>query len=209
MSEQPPRLHLAAAQAHAGVCSSQPAPTQAFATANTTATRSAGPSSSDSRRSSRSSRRTRRSLNEVTSNYALLGRWLPRSSISFCSPCWPRRECVWAVRFTIDSFSKKHLQQRLVGHVTFVGESLQLRQKCSRQSQRDRLGGRLEIGEYRHPGLAPVDERARIVRLPERPFFSLRAKRRNGFTSRSLGHDAFSLDDSWAVLKSLEAATPG
>src|SRR4051812_30698606 len=101
------------------------------------------------------------------------------------------------MRFTIDSFSKKHFQQRLVRHIAFVGESLKLSQECRGQSQRDCFCRRLEVGKYSHASLAPVDEWAGIVLLPKRTFLSLRAEHRNGSTSCSLCHSSFSPATHW------------
>src|SRR2546427_4018469 len=138
-----------------------------------------------------------------------IGRPLPHASTPFARLRRPGRGRVHAVHFTIDSFSKKYLEQRLVGDIPLVRETLQLSQECRGEPQRDRFGRWLEIGKYSHAGLAPVDERARIVRLPGGTFLSLRAKRRNGFTNWSLGHNAFFRDDSSGVPRSREVVILG
>jgi hypothetical protein len=68
-----------------------------------------------------------------------ISRSFPRPGSPLARPRRPGRERGHAVRFAIDAFSEKHFQQRLVGHIPFVGERFQLGQQCRGESQRDRF----------------------------------------------------------------------
>lgn len=96
-------------------------------------------------------------------------------------------ETLAAAQPTLTGFlGKPHLDEGLVRHVPFVGLDLDPLEQARRQTQRDRLGGRLQVGEVHALRLAPVDMIGRVVALPIGSFLSLAGEQRNGL--RLPGH---------------------
>ena len=85
------------------------------------------------------------------------------------------------------------LDQRLIRNVSRIRGDLNRIQQMLRQSQRDRLRRRLQLGERCGSSLAPVEVFRGIVLFPERPFGCFAGEFRNGLSA--LAHKLLSL--SW------------
>lgn len=63
----------------------------------------------------------------------------------------------FVMQLSLDAFEHEELEQCLIGNVAFVRNRLELIQEGFRQTKRDRLGGRLQPGEYHPTTLGVVD----------------------------------------------------
>ena len=73
-------------------------------------------------------------------------------------------------------FSKKDFHERLVRHISFVGQQFDAFQQWLRKANRDSLAGRLKIWEKSELRLRPIDVICRVVPGPKILYFLLWAK---------------------------------
>src|SRR2546426_5287789 len=96
-------------------------------------------------------------------------------------------------------FREKHLHQRLVWHVPFVGQGLELLEQRDRQTNRDSRRGRSEVWQGGSNRPAPVEVVGSVVPCPEPALLILVREARQRLPSRSLSlaHRSSVLVDSY------------
>src|SRR5580704_3177399 len=84
-----------------------------------------------------------------------------------------RPACVYSLRALPHLLAEPHLDQRLIGHVAFVGGDFDLLQQADGKTQRNRGRARLQVWKAHSLGAAPVEVRRRILALPDGALTSL------------------------------------
>src|SRR2546427_339331 len=107
-------------------------------------------------------------------------------------------------------FREKHLHQRLVWHVPFVGQGLELLEQRDRQTNRDSRRGRSEVWQGGSNRPAPVEVVGSVVPCPEPALLILVREARQRLPSRSLSlaHRSSVLVDSYPAPRGLGSESP-
>src|SRR5438477_2110097 len=109
-----------------------------------------------------------------------------------------------------DLLREKDLHERLIRHVAFVGQGLELLEQWNRKTNGDGRRGRSEVWQGRPDRLAPVEVVSGVVLRPEAPLLVLVHEARQRLPSRSLSlaHRSSALVGSCLGLKSPAPTSP-
>src|SRR6266566_3298695 len=109
-----------------------------------------------------------------------------------------------------DLLRKKDLHERLIRHVAFVGQGLELLEQWNRKTNGDGRRGRSEVWQGRPDRLAPVEVVSGVVLRPETALLVLVREARQRLPSRSLSlaHRSSALVGSCLGLKSPAPTSP-